>query len=291
MTDRETRVARLAERNKTKLKEMLSNELGDAYSEPVPEKLLNSFLRAAFERINPDVDPLNMAQSHQEFDDSWTPKRRLATALRMLLADYGVRRPGTPLMRLDQDTLAQLIVAIRLRDEGRSPSKDERGAIVPPERPQPPESEFSARLSLADADQKQMRDWVENRTSLSNANYAVYVLDCTPLIGEERESVRSLRARASEKLTNGVRLNKIEEAAAALNNGKRIYYVGFTNDVVDRVGRHLGGAAKGSGTFTHTFPPQYLVEVRWFEYERDARSAERQRASDLSDENSFGYWN
>jgi len=183
MSDRDTRVARLAERDKTRLKEMLSNELGDTYSEPVPENLINSFLRAAFERIHPNADPLSVAQSHEDFDDSWRPKRRLATALRMLLADYGVRRPGTPLMSLDRDTLAQLIVAIRLQDEGVSPSEDEREVTVPPERPQPAGSEFSNRLSLADVDQKQIQDWVENRTSLGNANYAVYVLDCTPPIG------------------------------------------------------------------------------------------------------------
>lgn len=269
---------------------MLSNELGEAYPEPVPENLLNQFLRATFDRIQPG-DPIDMVRSHENFDASWTTKKKLATALRMLLTDYGVRRPGKPLTRLDRATLAQLIVAIQLQDEGFSPSEDEREAIVPPERPRSPESEFSNRLNLVGTDEKQIRDWVGKRTSLDNVNYAVYVLDCTPSVGEESESIRSLRAHVDRKLSEEANLDKMENAAAALNDGKRIYYVGFTNDVVDRVGRHLGGAAKGSGDFTNTFSPRYLVEIRWFEHERNARSAERQRASDLSNEDSFGYWN
>lgn len=282
-------VQRLQSRTKPELKQLLADELGDSYHQAIPGSLKNAFLRACYDRIHPGHDPIDRAREHPDYSESWREKRKLATALRMLLSALGVREPGTPLTQLDKPALAQLIVAIRLADEGETPTDGNSANIDAPSRPSPSQQIFDEILTLDEATEEDVKKWVGERQPNSRT-HAVYVLDCTAPRDAEPISLSQLRARV-EKEREKRELSGRDKAAASLTDGERVYYVGYTNDVVDRVARHCGGASYGGGTFTNTFPPQAIVDVTWFETEQEARRMEAQIAAELTEDGErFAYW-
>lgn len=284
-------VRTLQSRSKAELKRLLTNELGSSYQRSIPSSLRNDFLRACYERIDPEQDPLNRARGYPEYNDSWREKRTLATALRMLLDAIGVRNQQSPLTQLDKPALAQIIVAIRLADEGRAPTESASTPIDSPTRTAPSQQRFNDILMLDEATEEDVQAWVEERRPGSQWTHCVYVIDCTPPIDAESTSLKQLRAQAEETQEEGNSLDQLEQAAASLTDGERVYYIGYTNDVVDRVARHRGGASYGGGTFTNTFHPQALVDVSWFETEQEAREMEGQIADELTEDGRwFGYW-
>lgn len=287
-----THTTEIQQKSKSELKELLEAELGTEYPREITDSLRNDFLRACYTRIAPKEDPAERARSHPDYSESWREKRTLATALRMLLAARGVREPDTPLTTLDKAALAQIIVAIRLVDTDQHQGLEASVEREPPERTIPPEPCFDERLHLnSDATESEVESWIDAHHSGIELVHSVYVLDCTPPINEESNSLESLRARVAEKERTGDIFIKMEEAAAAVTRGERIYYVGYTNNVIDRVTRHVGGASYGSAKFTHTFRPQALVEVNWYDTEAVARNRERQRAQELiRPGKSYGYW-
>lgn len=282
----------LGTRSKSELKRLLEVELGGAYERGITDSLRNDFLEACYARIAPEEDPRTRARSHDDYSGDWRPKRVLATALRMLLADRGVRPPNTPLTSLGAESLAQIIVAIRLRDEGVDTADAERTVAEPPEREAPPSPTFPDRLSFAGGiAEPELREWLETHCAGRPDAFAVYVLDCTPPIDGEPARVQTLRSRVADKREAGGALSKLEQAAAAVTRGERVYYVGYTGDIVDRIARHVGGGAHGTAEFLHTFRPQTLVEVTPYDREHRARQREAERARELTvPGESFAYW-
>ncbi|WP_147302049.1 hypothetical protein [Haloferax sp. Atlit-4N] len=281
----------LSSYSEVELKSILSGELGAAYEKPIPGSLRNDLLRACCSRIQPDEDPTAYARTHPLYESSWGTKKTLATNLRMLLSAAGVREQDHPLTSLDKAALRQIITAIRLANEDSLSLTEERPAPTPPARSPSNESSFRDILALDGVTDGEIESWVAAHKPDSAGGFAVYVLDCTPPMDGEKASIRSLRARVSEKQEAGDSLSKMERAAACVTDGERVYYVGYTNDVADRVMRHRAGAAQSGVKFTNTFSPQVLVDVEWFDSEVTARHNERTTASDLTEIGSrFAYW-
>lgn len=284
-------VQTLSSQTEGELKRVLSEELGDQYSRSIPGSLRNDFLRACYGAIEPDEEPLSRARRHPEFDTSWREKKSLATALRMLLAEKGVREAETPLMSINSNSLAQIIVAMRMEAADRTLKGNHRSDLEVPSRPAPAESPFPDRLLLDGATEGEIRDWVSERRPASQYNHTIYTLDCTPPVGEESESVKKQLAKAVDSDSASTSQDEFQRAAAELLAGGRVYYVGYTNDVVDRVFRHQGGGAYGGAAFTNTYQPRALVDVEFYETESDARRHEGLVARKLlRKDDSFSYW-
>ena len=285
------KVQTLSSQSKAELKRLLSEELGGQYSRSIPGSLRNDLLRACYATIEPGEEPLSRARQHPEFDSSWREKRALATALRMLLAEKGVREAETPLMSLDKSSLAQIIVAIRIEDGDENREGNHRAELEVPSRPTPAESPFPDRLLIDEATEEEIRDWVSERRAESQYNHVIYTLDCTPPIGEESESINKQLAKAAKSDSAGTSQDEFQRAAGELLSGSRIYYVGYTSDVVDRIHRHQGGGAYGGAAFTNTYHPQALVDVEFYETEAEARRHEGLVARKLlKKDDSFSYW-
>lgn len=160
-----------------------------------------------------------------------------------------------------------------------------------PVREDPAEHRFENVLPAASISQYAVYRWIVQHRSPGDGEHGVYVLDCTPPVGDEEDSrMKTLRREAHEKKEKGEAMTKIEQAAQAVNNGERLYYVGYAADVPSRVRQHLAGAASGGAKFTNMFTPQALVDVSWFETEGTARTREHQRSTELTEPGqSFAY--
>lgn len=146
-------------------------------------------------------------------------------------------------------------------------------------------------LPLSTVDRGALEAWVSATRDSSMDAHAVYVLDCTPPTSDRDFRIDSLLEHTREKVENGESLNEMERAAATLDRGGSVYYVGYTSDVVDRLERHATGASAGGAAFTNLFAPQAIVEVRWFETEAAARGQEPAVARELGSGADFAYWN
>lgn len=73
-----------------------------------------------------------------------------------------------------------------------------------------------------------------------------------------------------------------EQATHALNQDKRVYYVGSTNDIVTRVQNHLSGTDKSGVNFTNTLPPRSVVKVESCDSRTHAESLEGALARKLN---------
>lgn len=145
-------------------------------------------------------------------------------------------------------------------------------------------------LPLNEATSADLERWVSASKRTSDHKHAVYVLDCTPPEGGRDFRVKEFIKYVQQKVDNNQPLDKLERAAYATSRGQQVFYVGYTNDVVDRVGRHLTGAAGGGAKFTNRFTPQLLVDVHWYRTERTAREQERETESQIrSKDGSYAY--
>ena len=103
-------------------------------------------------------------------------------------------------------------------------------------------------------------DWLSENTEVRDADYGVYVLDCTPPTGpDEPESIRLLRRDVQATLEFGAGIKgSIKKAGAALNKNCRTYYVGQAADPDNRVVAHIAGAHKSVTDMTNLFSPVAL---------------------------------
>jgi len=236
-------------------------------------------MRACYKRISPDEDPFERVRTHQNYAPSWGTKKELATALRMLLTERVDHPEHDGITSLNKRVLAELIVAIRLFDENGElpPGTDEQpfdddidGSV--PSRKAPPDSQFDNPLPVDSFNSYELYSWIVEHRSPEDGEHAVYVLDCTPPIGDaESERVKAFRQAVREKANEGKSLSKLEQAAESLNRDERLYYVGYAGDVPKRIREHASGADSGGAKLTHKFEPKALVEVTWYQSEATAR--------------------
>ncbi|MBX0298149.1 hypothetical protein [Haloarcula nitratireducens] len=285
-------VRKLKAQDKSQLKQSLADELDGIYNRQITNSLRNDLMTACFGQIEPKQGPFEKVQSHENYSPSWSNKKQLATALRMSLSERVDRPEHDGITSLNKQVIAELIVAIRQTDtstQDRDPKSEQSGTA--PERTNVSDSPFDDTLPAADFDNYALYTWIVERRTTSAGEHGVYVLDCTPPIGEDEDfRVSSLRQDVSQKSNTGQSLTKIEKAAAALNRGERLYYVGYASDVPTRIRQHVSGADSGGAKFTNLFSPQALVDVSWYQTEMTARSEERRRATELTvSGESFGY--
>lgn len=297
MADFREQLQTLSSRTTRDLEDELRRLLDRRHESTVRGSLNNDFKEACFTRIAPDTDPEDYLRDWPNYNDSWGPGKSLATALRMLLTD----QIGLPVYAVldgyKKQVLAEIIIGIRAADNGIKRAANAHVPVtLPPDIPLPVEDPPS-RTRQSDSREA-------NLTSLSNVSdmlppsqeppdkYAVYVLDCTPPVKEERDALYQLRRDAWAKAEYGYRLNPKERSAQALNRGERVLYIGQTNDVVDRMERHRDGASAGSARFTNLFYPKGVIEVSWHSSEDEAKAYEQQRTTELTvSGESFAYFN
>lgn len=285
-------VRELKSQNKDQLKELLSQELDDAYNRPITNSLRNDFMLACFEQIVPEQEPFEKVRSHTNYSPSWSKKKQLATVLRMVLTEQVGHPEHDGVTSLNKTILAEIIVAIRHeRGDEQNQNKESNQPVDVPDQDPPTESTFKDTFPAEDFDSYALYTWIVDRRSSNDGEHGVYVIDCTPSPDNDEDfRVESLRQKAHQKSNAGQSLTKLERAAQALNRGERIYYVGYASDIPKRVRQHVSGADSGGAKFTNIFYPQALVEVSWYQTETTARSKENRRAGELIvPGESFGY--
>lgn len=299
MADFRREIQTQTSKSKTALENHLRNLLPEESESAVRGSLNNEFKEACFHRIAPDLDSYEYVQQWQNYSDAWETKRgkSLATALRMLLTEQIGLPEYSVLDGYKIPVLAQIIVGIHAADNDVVRSADAHApATLPPEIPLPLENpptrsqsettQFDDRTSLDDVAE------LVPHSVCGDEKYAVYVLDCTPPITDERQVLRKLRRDAWAKADAGYNLEPKEAAAQALNKGETVFYIGQTNDIFDRIERHRIGASAGSARFTNLFYPQGIVELSWHDTEDQAKSFEKQRAAELTvPGESYAYYN
>ncbi len=120
MTLTRQRVRDLESKGKAELKCMLEQELGDAYPRDITDSLRNDFMRACCTRIAPTEQPLERVKEHPNYEESWSEKKSLATALRMLLTERVDHPSFDGITSLTKTVLAEIIVAIREADDAQT---------------------------------------------------------------------------------------------------------------------------------------------------------------------------
>lgn len=275
---------------KAPLWELLDDELRDVYNGELPTNLSVEFLRACYTSIAPGEDPHDRLEKyHDNYSEQWVQSRteqaQLATALKLLLHERVSRSEGDVINSATIQLLSELIVAMRTAsdeyaDQWLTDEEREKRLGAAPERGTPPESPFKDELSFEEALTPKLADWLDERRSESAGSHAVYVLNCTPEIGEAEDSkIRSLRSRVA---TSDTVTDPVEKAARAVNNNERVFYVGSANDIRERMQRHDRLPSYGGANFTATFQPNALVEVSWHETRGEALEHEQKRAQELT---------
>lgn len=293
---------RINELENNRNEEQLQQELTEKLRvESVPTSV-NPLAKGMFNRIAPDHDPLEYARKSEYYTDELKPVAKRATGLKHLLHEQ-IGRPlyERIIFRRKKERLrdySECIVAIEASDDGYPRAPDEHfPTTLPigidtfspaPERSHQIASPFETIADLVSGYQQQMADWMNQHPEVANSLFFVYVLDCTPDVGSaEPTTVRQLRGAAQTKLEHGDRgLDYKERAAAALNDGNRIYYVGRIKspdkDVKERVQEHVEGAASSAVGFTTHFPPQNLVEIRGCSTDAEADRLEADKTRQIN---------
>lgn len=189
-----------------------------------------------------------------------------ARELRRFLADHVGRPQYEKIIHLTKDDLAECLVALRVAAAGLNtpveavpttlPSGAERHIPDQPHaRSQPthhPDVDPESFIPLT-------RNWQSGiKARFPTADWYVYELDVTPPVDDEPEDIELLRrhTEAVEQFgKSGGKLNGIYRAAHVLNHDCAVYYVGETNDIIDRLDRHRRGAAYSGSKFPHLFSP------------------------------------
>lgn len=251
------------------------------YDGELPTNLSVPFMKACYGCIAPDEDPYTRLQVyHDNYSEQWVEKRtkkvHMATALKLLLCERVGRSEANVISGVTMELLAELIVAIRTADDPVEWERDRLDAA--PEREPPCKSPFDDGLPFEKALTPALIDWLAERPA--DRSHGVYVLDCTPDIGDAEDSkIRALRGQvATERQATEPR----EKAACVLNNDGRVFYVGYASNVAERLHRHDRRPAGGGAKFTAMFPPQELGEVTWHSTKEAALEYERRRAHELS---------
>ena len=264
----------------------------------------NPLTETMFDEIAPDHDPSDYAKRHEDFFNDLNPVEKNALALRLLLHE----QIGSPhfdtrgqLTKLDY---AECITAIDAYHNGVPRG---RGEHVPTDLPMELDSlvDVPNRSELTGGEiepiehfennpEQAVIDWLERNPNISDSESYVYVLDCTPPVGnDEPGKVRYQRKVAQSKLEGGYTyqsLDPIEQAAIALNKNKSAYYVGMADNVTDRIRRHGAGSGHHGIRFTHVYRPRKILEIEACSSTSEAEMLEAERAREYDgDEDVFAY--
>lgn len=258
---------------------------------------VNPVTEAMFATIAPAADPIEYARRADGYTDDLRPVAKNATALKMLLHERVGRPCHDRILRLTKGDFAECIVAVDTDECGSEReygdhrpttlSKDaDRALDTAPDRSATLAPPFEPLVDLAGNARERVADWLDETPARAAGEYAVYTLDCTPATGdEEPRKIRQLRrtVKMNDDAESRPRsMTPREQAARALNDSKRLYYVGSTCKLPRRVHEHVIGTAASGVNFTTTFPPQHLVQVEGCTSQSAARHREGRRARKLT---------
>lgn len=262
--------------------------------------LNNTLMEGCFQRIAPNLDPLEFVQDWHNWDTSWRRKRgkSLATALRMLLSEQVGLQRYEIISGYKISTISRIIVGIQAADDEVMRDEDSHVPLTlppdidlpledPPPLPQNPEQLFERVYGFTETSK------IFSEFGDGKDHFAVYVFNCTPPPDNRKKAIWQLRRDvwAKEKEEKSLKGAK-EHAGHALNEGKSIYYVGMTEDLKDRLYRHSVGSSAGGARFMNLFKPRGLVDVHWFSTKDEAKSNEKRIATKINQEDSaFAYYN
>lgn len=276
------------EHTKSELIDALAGRLGERTTS------VNPLTTAMFDELRPETRPVAYARKSEYYSEDTSRVATNAIALKILLHEQVGRPLYEPVETLVKQDFAECIAAVdafhRGADRGmglHTPTTlplDVEGFVdAPPGRSGTPDSPFDI---VADLEPPSGTQRVGAQFDTDDAPYFVYVLDCTPPVDDEPGKIWDRRRAVRTKIEAGISLPELEpkeRATHALNQNKRIYYVGSTNDIAKRVREHLAGTDKSGVNFTNTLPPQALVEVRSCESRTRAESLEGALARELAE--------
>jgi predicted GIY-YIG superfamily endonuclease len=256
------------------------NRLTDENTEPelinaLAERLgtrttsVNPLTEAMFAELRPETDPVEYARRSRSYSSDMSRVATNATGLKILLHEQVGRPLYAPVERLRKQDFAESIAAVDAFHDGQEAGMgihtpttlplDVDGFVTePPERSETPDSPFTVLADLTSGTEP-------HRLDFGDEPYHVYVLDCTPSVDDEPGKIWDRRRAVETKIESGIspaQLEPKEQATHALNQGRRVYYIGSTNDVRKRIRAHLSGTDKSGVNFTNTLPPRFLVGVR-----------------------------
>ncbi|MFC7216009.1 GIY-YIG nuclease family protein [Saliphagus sp. GCM10025334] len=300
MSDFRPEINRLQdEYSKADLVDKLADRLGERATS------VNPVTEAMFERIAPGTQPIMYTRKSENYSENLKPVAKNATALKHLLHEQVGRPRSERVLTLKKQDFAECIVAVDAYDDGHErgpgihvpttlPMTAEGFQTEPPTRTVVTDSPFETIVELDEDYQSRLSQWMKNHPDRADGSCAVYVLDCTPPVGDQEDDrIRSLRSTVTTKLEHGIKQSELEptgQAAEALNKDNRIYYIGSTTDLGKRIQEHCIGTAVSGVDFTQVLPPTALVEVQGYKSVDEARRKEGQRAREINSlENAFAY--
>lgn len=282
-------------------------ELIDVLAEKVGTRAtsVNPVTQAIFDRIVPDHQPVEFARRAAGYSDDLKPVQKNATALKILLHEQVGRPLHDRVLNLTKRDFAECIVAVDAYESGYErgfnthvpttlPRSMDGFVSEVPARSKTPPSPFETGIELVGDFEDQLVQWADQQLSATDPAYFVYTLDCTPPIGgDENPKIRELRRAVKTHIVAGTDIEALhpgEQAAHALNQNNRIYYVGSTNDLVQRIQQHVTGTAESGVDFTTIMPPRSLVSVAGTRSRTEAETMEGEQAIKLNRrENLFAY--
>ncbi|WP_134672279.1 GIY-YIG nuclease family protein [Halorussus marinus] len=275
------------EHTKTELIDTLADRLGKRATS------VNPLTMAMFAELRPETRPVAYARRSEDYSDDTSRVATRAIALKLLLHEQVGRPLYEPVERLVKQDFAECIVAVdAFREEFDQgvglhtpttlPLDVDEFVERPPDRSQTPGTPFDI---VADLESPSAIHQVEAEFDTTKPSYFVYVLDCTPPIDGENSKIRGRRRAVRTKIEAGSSVSDLEpkeQAIHALNQNKRVYYVGSTDNVANRIREHLSGTDKSGVNFTNTLPPRALVKVQTCDSREYAESLEGTLANELS---------
>ncbi|MBX0296658.1 GIY-YIG nuclease family protein [Haloarcula nitratireducens] len=262
---------------------------------------VNPLTTAMFTELRPGTRPVEYARKSEGYSEDTSRVATRAIALKRLLHEQVGRPLYAPVETLKKQDFAECITAIDAFHEGvdygmgaHTPTTLPLNMTAfvdnPPSRSATPHSPFEI---ITDLESTSGIQQVETQFATADSPYFVYVLDCTPSIEDEPPKIWDRRRAVQTKIKAGAPLSEFEpkeQATNALNQSKRVYYVGSTNDIGKRVREHLSGTDESGVNFTNTLSPQSLVKVRSCGSRPQAASMEGALARELTEmEGLFAY--
>ncbi len=267
----------------------------DALAERLDEGTtsVNPLTTAMFAELRPGTQPVEYARKSEDYSEETSRVATRAIALKILLHEQVGRPLYEPVETLVKQDFAECIAAVDAFREGfdqgmglHTPTTlplDVTGFVDdPPDRSQTTDSPFDI---VADLESGSGTQQVEAQFNTADSPYFVYVLDCTPPVNDEPAKIWDRRRAVQTKIEAGISLSELEpkeQATHALNQNKRVYYVGSTDDITKRIREHLSGTDKSGVNFTNTLPPRALIKVQSCDSRTRAESLEGTFARELT---------